>query len=46
MVLFGMKEILSFKYFIAYKSDSKKFMPLCIMLPKISAYGKFFDEIK
>ena len=32
-----------FKYFIGYK-DAKKFRPLCIFLPRISAYRKAFDE--
>ena len=34
-----------FKYFISYK-ESKKIMPLCIFLPKMSAYRKDFDETK
>ena len=34
-----------FKYFISYK-ESKKFMPLCIFLPIMSAYRKDFDETK
>ena len=29
-------------YFIGYKDD-KKVRPLCIMLPKMSAYRKDFD---
>ena len=39
---FGKKR---FKYIISYK-DSKKVKPLCIFLPKISAYRKDFDETK
>ena len=34
-----------FKYFIGSK-DSKKTKPLCIFLPKMSAYRKDFDETK
>ena len=34
-----------FKYFIGYK-DAKKIKPLCISLPKMSAYRKDFDETK
>ena len=34
-----------FKYFIGYK-DAKKIRPLCIFLPKVSAYRKDFDETK
>ena len=34
-----------FKYFISYK-ESKKIMPLCIFLPKMSEYRKDFDETK
>ena len=41
-VSFGKK---AFKYFIGYK-DSKKIKPLCIFLPKMSAYRKDFDETK
>ena len=41
-VTFGKKE---FKYFIVYK-DAKKTRPLCIFLPKKSAYRKGFDETK
>ena len=33
----------SFKYFIGYK-EGKKFRPLCLMLSKMSAYGRDFDE--
>ena len=32
-----------FKHFIGYK-DAKKNTPLCIFLPKMSAYRKDFDE--
>ena len=41
-VSFGEKR---FKYFIGY-NDAKKIKPLCIFLPKMSAYGKDFDETK
>ena len=34
-----------FKFFIGYK-DAKKLRPLCILLPKMSAYRKDFDETK
>ena len=34
-----------FKYFIGYK-DAKRIRPLCILLPKISAYRRNFDEFK
>ena len=34
-----------FKYLIGYK-DAKKIRPLCICLPKMTAYRKDFDEIK
>ena len=34
-----------FKYFAGYK-DGKKVRPLCVMLPKMSAYRRNFDEIK
>ena len=34
-----------FEYFIGYK-DAKKIRPLCIFLPKISAYGRDFDKTK
>ena len=37
---FGKK---GFKYFIGYK-NGKQVRLLCVMLPKISAYGKAFDE--
>ena len=43
MVSFGKKV---FKYFIGCKDDLEKIMPLCIMLPKTSAYGRNFDETK
>ena len=42
IVSFGKK---GFKYFIGYK-DAKKIKPLCIFLPKVSAYRKYFDETK
>ena len=41
-VSFGKK---GFKYFIGYK-DNKKVRPLYIMLPKVSAYKRNFDETK
>ena len=41
-VPFGKK---GFKYFIGCKDD-KKVRPLCILLPKMRAYGKDFDETK
>ena len=41
-VLFGKKDI---QYFIGYK-DGKKFRPLCVILPKLSAYGNDFDKTK
>ena len=34
-----------FKYLIGYK-DANNIWPLCIFLPKMSAYGKDFDETK
>ena len=34
-----------FKFFIGSK-DAKKIRPLCILLPKMSAYRKDFDETK
>ena len=34
-----------FKFFIGYK-DAKKIRPLCILIPKMSAYRKDFDETK
>ena len=39
-VPFGKK---GFKYFIGYK-DAKKNKPLCVFLPKMTAYRKDFDE--
>ena len=41
-VSFGKK---GFKYSIGYK-DAKKIRPLCIFLPKTSAYRKDFEENK
>ena len=41
-ISFGKK---GFKNFIGYK-DGKKVRPLCILLPKMSAYRKDFDETK
>ena len=41
-VPFGKK---GFKYFIGCK-DGKKVRPLCILLPKMTAYGRDFDETK
>ena len=41
-VSFGKKE---FKYFIGYK-DAENIKPLCIFLPKMTAYRKDFDETK
>ena len=40
--LFGEK---GFKYYFGYK-DAKKVRPLCVMLPKMGAYSRDFDEIK
>ena len=37
MVLFG------FKYLFGYEDNSKKNISLCIMLPKMNAYGKDFE---
>ena len=34
-----------FKYFIGYRDDVKV-KPLCIILPKMSGYAKYFDETK
>ena len=34
-----------FKYFLGYKDD-RKVTPLCIILPKIRAYRRDFDETK
>ena len=42
-VLFGKN---AFKYFIGYENDDEKLMLLCIMLPKMSAYKRNFDETK
>ena len=42
-VAFGKK---GFKCFIGYEDNSEKSMPLCIMLPKISAYRRSFEETK
>ena len=39
---FGKK---GFKYFIGYK-DAKKIRPLCVFLPKVSAYRRDIDEPK
>ena len=36
---------MDFKCFIGYK-DAKKIRPLCIFLPKMSAYGRDFDKTK
>ena len=33
------------KYFIGYK-DARKIRPLCIFLPKMSAYRRNFDKTK
>ena len=33
------------RYFVFYK-DSKKIIPLCIFLPKMTAYRKDFDQAK
>ena len=41
-VLFGKK---GFKYFTGYKDDRKD-KPFCIMLPKMSACRRDFDETK
>ena len=32
-------------YFVGYK-DARNFRPLCVMLPKMSAYGRNVDETK
>ena len=42
-ISFGKK---SFEYFIGYENDFEKVMPLFVMLPKMSAYRKDFDETK
>ena len=41
-ISFGKKD---FKYFIGYK-DAKKIRPLCIFLPKMSAYRRDFGKTK
>ena len=41
-VFFGKR---GFKYFIRYEGG-KKIRPLCVMLPKMSAYRRDFDETK
>ena len=41
-VPFGKK---GFKYFIGYK-HAKKIKPLCVYLPKMTAYREDFDETK
>ena len=41
-ISFGKKD---FKYFIGYK-DANKIRPLCIFLPKMSAYRRYFDKTK
>ena len=41
-VSFGKKDI---KYFIGY-NDPEKVRPLCIFLPKMSAYRRDFDKTK
>ena len=42
IALFGKKV---FKHFVRHKDDYEKIMSLCIMLPKMSAYRRDFDEI-
>ena len=42
-ISFGKK---GFEYFIGYENDFEKVMPLFVMLPKMSAYRKDFDETK
>ena len=42
MVSMGRKD---FKYFICYE-DAKQIRPLCIFLPRMSAYRRDFDETK
>ena len=39
------KKILSFKYFIWY-NDNDDIRPLCIRLPQIIGYSKYFDSNK
>ena len=34
-----------FRYFTGHE-NGKKIRPLCIMLPKMSAYRRYFDETK
>ena len=34
----------SFKYFIGYLHDDDVIKPLCIILPQISGYIKYFDN--
>ena len=41
-IFFGKKGL---RYFVGYK-DSKKIRPLCIFLPKMTAYRKDFDQAK
>ena len=35
-----------FKNFIGSEDDSEKIMPLCVMVPKMNAYRRDFDEAK
>ena len=42
MASFGKK---NYKYLIGYK-DAKTIRPLCIFLPKMTAYRRDFDETK
>ena len=35
-----------FKCFVGYEDNSKKSMPLCIMLPKTSGYRRSLEETK
>ena len=41
-IFFGKKGL---RYFVGYK-DYKKIIPLCIFLPKMTAYRKDFDQAK
>ena len=41
-IFFGKKGL---RYFVGYK-DSKKIIPICIFLPKMTAYRKDFDQAK
>ena len=41
-IFFGKKGL---RYFVGYK-DSKKIIPLCVFLPKMTAYRKDFDQAK